>query len=258
MISKRNLVITAIVALLAIIVGSCSSGVTLEELGQMSAAEKMGVTKLNIKLPDDLKEINLSNLLRGFANLKELELSSNFKGRVVGGSLGRSCCPNLEVFRAKGVTMLGDALFNNRDGSKNLREINCPSAFQFDIHCLGSCSENKIETLDLPSFRYVGGWEFVGCDYLKELKLGSDDPISADPCAFISTFEKCNTEYVILYLGEFEYNNHVEGNVWHMYGYPINCSSRDVDLDSPEIIKFTDWDSPRHTGDVVFKEIRRY
>lgn len=235
---------------------ACSSGTSLEEIGKMSPEEKMAVTELNISpVPEGLAELNLGQLLPEFINLRELEIDKDFKGTLEGG--GRlDNGPMVEVIKVPGVTAFGGNLFNT-DWAQNLRELYAPSVVVIGSHCFGSSCDNKLTVLDLPSLRSLGGNCLIGCKNLKELKLGSDEPISMPDGAFSSYFGKVDTENIILYLGDYEYENHVDGNTWNIYWYPASASTSE-ELEGLSLISHTDWNDPRPNGKLTFKEIRKY
>ncbi len=236
---------------LSMLLHACSSGTSLKEIGEMSATEKMGVTKLNISpMPEGMQKLTLAELLYGFDNLRELEIGKEYTGIIYPGN--SNYLPEIEVFKAPGATTLGNELFNS-DKASNLREVIAPNVIVLDSHCFGH--NNKITALDFPKARDIGD-AFIGCKELQVLKFGSDEPISISSGAFASYFGKVNTENIVLYLGKYEYENNVEGNVWNTYWYPASGSRED--LEGASIISHTRWDEPHDGGQITFKEIRRY
>lgn len=221
----------------------------------MTPAEKLGVTELNISpIPEGMKTLPLGELLDGFSNLRTLEISDDFKGMIERDGLRNE--PKIEVFKATGAIALGNALFNE-DWASELRELHTPGVKVIEMHCFGSSCDNRLTSLDFPNVRCVEGLSFIGCKDLRELKFGSDEPISMGTEVFAGYFGKVNTENIILYLGKYEYENNVDGNTWNACWYPASGRTSE-DLEGEALIANTRWNEPKPSGPLKFKEIRRY
>lgn len=84
-----------------------------------------------------------------------------------------------------------------------------------DLHAFGgNQATNPIRSLDFPNLLGIGA-ELKGCRMLTTLKLGHSGPIS-----FYTSFPAgLNTENIDLYIGKYEFENHVKGNVFYPHIY---------------------------------------
>lgn len=210
--NKYSLFFTA----LTMIVSGCSGGMTLKELAELSDIERQELTeiKLNVDLPEGA-ELNFWDTFRGCTNLTKVEISDDFKGTLTGHS--RHNGPeHLNTLIAKGATVIGYSIFYAIDGyNYDLETVVIPNVREMELHAFGSYhASNKIKELDLPNLWSIGD-ELNGCQELSTLKLGYDGPIS-----FFTTFPgKLNTENIDLYIGKYEYENHVNGNLLYPFAY---------------------------------------
>lgn len=206
------------IAAIAAISSGCDSGTTLEELSKMSNIERQQLTeiKLNVDLPEGA-ELNFWKTFEGCTNLTKIEISEDFKGTISGGS--RYGGPkHVKTLIAKGATKIGYSCFYagaDNGFNEDLEFVELPSVKDLDLHAFGgSYSTNQIRSLDFPCLMGIGT-ELAGCRKLTTLKLGYDGPIT-----FYQGFgNSLDTENIDLYLGKYEYENHVEGNLLYPYAY---------------------------------------
>lgn len=229
---------------------SCSNAVTLEELGEMSPAERMGLTTLNLKveLPSD-SELEIWKLLDGCINLKELIIDDSFEGSLSGKHGGKKPA-HLEKVIANGVTSIGYSCFYASDDAfQDLQYVEFKNLIVMGNHAFGGgYYKNKITTLDFPELLGIGD-ELKGCANLKELKLGYHGPIN-----FYTSFARSlNTENIDLYIGAWEYTHHVEGNLFYPHLY------RNEETGDFSIGAYQDIENPVSAGGpIVFKSIHLY
>lgn len=228
---------------------SCSNAVTLEELGEMSPAERMGLTTLNLKveLPSD-SELEIWKLLDGCINLKELIIDESFEGSLSGK--GGKKPARLEKVIANGVTSIGyECFYASDDAFQDLQYVEFKNLIAMGSHAFGGYrGKNKITTLDFPELLGIGD-ELKGCANLTELKLGYHGPIN-----FYTSFARSlNTENIDLYIGAWEYTHHVEGNLFYPHLY------RNEETGDFSIGTHLDIENPVPAGGpIVFKSIHLY
>lgn len=242
----------AIAAALAVGLAGCKSGTTLKELAEMSEIERQQLTEiyLDVELPEGA-ELKFWETFRGCTNLTKVEISPDFKGEISGGG-----CYNgpkhLKTFIAKGATKLGYSVFyaGADDGyNEDLEVFEMPGIKEMGLHAIGGHgATNQIRTLDFPELMGFGS-ELKGCRNLTTLKLGYDGPIS-----FYQGFgSDIDTENIDLYLGKYEYENHVKGNLLYPYAY------RDKDRGDFSLNGNPDTADPFPTGGPVrFRSIQPY
>ena len=200
---------------------SCSDGgMTLAEIDNLSPSERGVIQTLTIKGVNGDGVLDLKEVLEGFHSLKKLEICQSFKGSLgkenEGGNISE-VCPLIETVIAKGVTKVQYSVFS---GCENLKEVTLPDVIYLDIHAFNG--KNSIEILDFPHLATIPQGSLAGCYKLKTLKLGANDTIVFKEWPYtrkVSYLPK--SEEVIsqidLYLGEYEYKNHVNGNQWTIY-----------------------------------------
>lgn len=199
------------------VLSSCGGGMTLGEIDKLSPSERSVIQELKITSIEGDGKLNLRETLQGFKSLKKLEITKSFKGSLEGNSHEEA--PELETLTAKGATIIGWGLFNH---SENIKNVNLPNVKQLENHAFGGWPSrgymNKIETLDFPQLRIIGGNALGGCAQLKVLKFGSPERITCYLNIFGDIPEVA--EQIDLYLGEYEYTHNVKGNQWTIHSEP--------------------------------------
>lgn len=229
----------------------CSGGTTLKELAEMSELERQELTeiKLIVDLPEN-SELDFWKTFEGCINLRKVEIDKNFKGTIMGYA-DRNSPEHIESIIAEGATHIGYSCFYagaNEVCNRDIIEIKMPSVVNLNPHAFGgSRNSNKIRELDFPKLMGLGD-ELAGCKMLTTLKLGNDGPIVIST----SFYGSLNTENIDLYLGKYEYENHVEGNLFYPHLYPDRTTG-DYSFGDPDISKAIPSGKP-----IKFKSIQQY
>ncbi len=233
------------------LVGCSGGGMTLKELAEMSEIERQQLTeiKLIVDLPEGA-ELNIWKTLDGCINLRKVEIDKRFKGTIT-GSNELNGPQHLETLIAEGATKIGYETFyasSYRGFNLELKTVKLPSVVELGLHAFGgNNSSNQIQELDFKNLMGLGS-QLKGCRMLTTLKLGYDGPINI----YTSFDGSLDTENIDLYLGKYEYENHVKGNVFYPHLYP-NRTNGDYSLGDPDMSQATPSGEP-----ITFKSIKPY
>lgn len=227
------------------LLSGCGGGMTLKEVSELSSTERMTLERLSLTGIEGEGELDLDELLQGFKSLRELEIDSDFKGTLDGSSDLAQMCRNLAVVKAPGVKKIDSGTFYNSHCLQTLdfRNVEEIDRFAFENANVAVC--------DFPKASIIGYQAFQS-NYIPVIKLGSDERISCYG-GFI------NTENIDLYLGDYEYENNVNGNVWTTYAKaqnPVIDMNAYARTGKPVII--TEAGEWYKTGEYTFKSINRY
>lgn len=233
--------------LLCLLMVSCSKGITLKELGEMSPVERQALTEvyLNVDLPDDA-ELNFWLTFDGCSNLTDVEIDPGFKGKITGTPRGGNSPEHLKRIVAKGATYVGYSTFyagwDYGSFNTEIEVFEMPNLQDMGLHALGGGKNftrrysqnwhtNKVKELDFKELKGISGMNISGCGNLTTLKLGQNGPIS-----FFTDFaDWVDCSKIDLYIGKYEYENHVKGNVFYPHVYS-NSVKGDGDITLGELV----------------------
>lgn len=239
------------VAALALL-SSCTKTMTLEDIGKMSAAERAGLTEVYLKVDlPPTAEIDLWTVFEGCVNLTDLEIDKSFRGAIANRFNSYRPGPaKIRKIVALGATNLIGGAFevgsrDLADAYTTLSEFVMPNLQEMGRGALGrfyTSYSNQITELDFKVLNIFGGEQIEGCRNLKVLKLGNDGPIW-----FFDDCKNIDTKQIDLYIGKYEYEHHVKGNVFYPHWYQSRFR---YDLDP---------NTAEPNGDPIeFKSIRPY
>lgn len=218
---------------------SCTKTMTLEDIGKMSAAERAGLTEVYLKVDlPPTADIDLWTVFEGCTNLTDIEIDKSYQGSISNKYYSRSSSgpANIRKIVALGATKLVGGAFEV--GSREFAEANTklaefvmPNLKEMGRGALGRFYteySNQITELDFKVLNIFGGENIEGCRHLKVLKLGNDGPIW-----FFDDCKNIDTKQIDLYIGKYEYEHHVKGNVFYPHWY-LSQFGDTLDPDSGE------------------------
>lgn len=242
--------------IVGVFISACgNNGKTYEQIEKMSAVEKNDCAELTFNLSNQsYVKVNIWDYLYDFHHLKKLTIKGNFNETVsfeVSSILHGEQHYAFEEVYADKIRGLGPDAFGGNLQGKDVRIVDMPNIVIVNRKCFQNCGE--LTKLNFPKLRKVERSGFCGLDKLQELKIGGKKPISVST----EVFGSVDTKNIVLYLGKYEYEHNVKGNVWETYSYPCELEGDSYPTIDEEI-ELTDWTQPKSSGSYTFKEIHLY